>query len=313
MVETTHAPVRDKEKSIFVDGVLFDIDIHWWKGWTKLELEDIDKEEGELPAIFKLGTKRILNPEAFKDFSVIESRARTLVDDLCFPFMISTVRFVPFATLPQLVEELTKLQKAFYAFVEQFVFYYDDNKLSFMNRYPKYALKLNKKYPDTMEIRGKFYFSWKLFEMSMPKEIKAEFLSDSERERLQKLFTESQDKVNSQLEGWVDRVGMAMRKEIGLVCKNMNDSLEKGKVIRESTLERTRETIKRLRSMNFIGDPQVEDMLSDLERNVPGNFDRDNALVMAPFKGTLQAIMAEAGDLTDITTSTGEYKRKFRL
>ena len=58
MVETLTTP---EKKSVFVDGVLFDLDLHWWKGWTQLELKDIDKEEGELPDIFKLGRKRILN------------------------------------------------------------------------------------------------------------------------------------------------------------------------------------------------------------------------------------------------------------
>jgi len=311
------ASENDQKQSIFVDGVLFDLDLGWWKGYIQLEAEDLDKDENDIPDVYKLGKKRILNHEAFAKFQLIEGRARQMVDRLSYQFMLSTVRFVPFTTLPEIVEQLSELRVAFNNFVEVFVFEYDDNKRAFMNRYSeKLGLKaetLATKYPHTLEIRGRFFFTWKFFEMSMPTEIRAEVLDVTERERLQDAWDISQVKVQEELSKWVDTVGRAMRKEIGLVCKNMKDTLDKGNTIREGTLDRTRETIKRLRSMNFIEDGQVNEMLLELERSMPGSIDREVPEFIIPFKGTLESIMAEAGDMSDVSEFTGTYKRKLRL
>jgi hypothetical protein len=93
----------------------------------------------------------------------------------------------------------------------------------------------------------------------------------------------------------------------------MQEKLEEGKVIRESTLETARETIRRLRTMNFIGDKQVESMVDDLAKSLPGNAERDIPAIASAFKGSLESIVKEAGDLSDVSEFTGEYKRRFIL
>ncbi len=313
MVELMQETTTTLKPSIFVGGVLFDLDLYWWKGWVQLRAEDLNMEEGELPSIIQLGKKRLLKPDAFKDFALIESRARTLVDTLSYPFMISSIKFVPYSVLPQLVEELALLKKAFDNFLEIFLFYYDENKIAYVNQYPQYAKMLFDKYPNSQEIRWKFDFSWKLFEMSMPTEIRAELVEGDELERLQNAWNTSQDQVAERLNSWVDRVGILMRNEIAKVCKNMKDTLDDGKTIRESTLERTRETIKRLKSMNFIEDKQVSEMLADLEKSIPGSSQRDIPQIMSGFNAALGSIIDEAGDLSDVSEFTGIYKRKFIL
>jgi len=164
-----------------------------------------------------------------------------------------------------------------------------------------------------MSLRSRFYFGWTFFEMAMPEGIRAELTEDLKLDRLKNAWDDSQREVSRRLDKWVDDVGAAMRKEILNTCKSMKDSLDEGKVIRESTLDRARETVRRLRSMNFIGDIQVEEMVNDLSKSLPGNSERDIPAVALAFKGSLESIVKEAGDLSDISESTGEYKRRFIL
>jgi hypothetical protein len=299
--------------SIYIDGVLFDIDLYWWKGWTQLDAEMMELEEQEIPDIVQLGRIRLLKHDAFKDFQLIEGRCRALVQKYSYPFMISTVRFVPYSVLADLLSDLEDYKKLFNNFVELFVFYYEQNRMSFINEYPAYREKLAGKYPVAKDIKYKFNFSWSIFEMKMPDNIKAEIIGESEALNLQKIYEKSKGELQVKLNSWIDSVGISMRKEISAVCKNMSDSLDAGKIIRTSTLERTRETIKRLRSMNFIGDEGISVLLDDLEFKVPSNFDREVPAIMNAFNGTLKAIINEAGDLSDINEYTGDYKRSLIL
>ena len=39
----------DKQSSIFLNGVLLDVNIWWWKGFTLLQAQDIDKSADDIP------------------------------------------------------------------------------------------------------------------------------------------------------------------------------------------------------------------------------------------------------------------------
>jgi len=301
------------KKSIFIDGVLFDLDSYWWKGFVQLEAEDIEVIKAEVPDVVQLGRVRLLKHAAFQDFQLIESKARLAVDKFSYPFMISTVRFVPYTVLPDLMDVLEGLRKAFLVYVDDFIFRYESNRNDYLLQYEKLSERIRDRYPDVMSLRSRFYFGWTFFEMAMPEGIRAELTEDLKLDRLKNAWDDSQREVSRRLDKWVDDVGAAMRKEILNTCKSMKDSLDEGKVIRESTLDRARETVRRLRSMNFIGDIQVEEMVNDLSKSLPGNSERDIPAVALAFKGSLESIVKEAGDLSDISESTGEYKRRFIL
>lgn len=299
--------------SIFIDGVLFDLDSYWWKGFVQLEAEDIEAIKAEIPDVVQLGRVRLLKHEAFKDFQLIEGKARLAVEKYSYPFMISTVRFVPYNVLPDLIDILEGLKKAFQVYVENFIFKYEENRENYLMQYVRLANRIKDRYPDVMKLRSRFYFGWTFFEMAMPEGVRAEIADTQQLSKIQDAWQNSQNEVSRRLDKWVDDIGAAMRKEIFNTCKNMQEKLEEGKVIRESTLETARETIRRLRTMNFIGDKQVESMVDDLAKSLPGNAERDIPAIASAFKGSLESIVKEAGDLSDVSEFTGEYKRRFIL
>jgi len=301
------------KSSIFMDGVLFDLDSFWWKGFVQLKAEDIEIIKSEVPDVVQLGRVRLLKHEAFKDFQLIESKARLAVEKFSYPFMISTVRFVPYTVLKDLMDVLEGLKKAFQVYLENFIFRYEENRGNFLIQYPRLQQHIQDRYPYVSSLRSKFYFGWAFFEMAMPQEIRAQLADDNQLFALQDAWQDSQNEVSRRLDRWVDDVGRTMRKEILNTCQSMQASLDEGRIIRESTLDRARDTIRRLRTMNFIGDSQVNEMIDDLDRSLPGNSERDIPAVAGTFKGALENIIKEAGDLSDVSEFTGEYKRRFIL
>ena len=302
-----------QKSSIFMDGVLFDLDSFWWKGFVQLEAEDLEIIKSEVPDVVQLGRVRLLKHQAFKDFQLVESKARLAVDKYSYPFMISTVRFVPYTVLKDLMDILEDLKRAFQIYTDNFIFRYDENRNNFLIQYPRLQERIKNRYPDVRTLRSRFYFGWAFFEMAMPEGIRAELADENQLESLQEAWADSKNEVSRRLDRWVDDVGKTMRKEILNTCQSMQESLNEGRIVRESTLDRAKETIRRLRTMNFIGDSQVNEMIDDLDRSLPGNSERDIPAVALAFKGNLESIIREAGDLSDVSEFTGEYKRKFIL
>ena len=215
--------------------------------------------------------------------------------------------------LPDLVSVLEDLKRAFRVYVDLFILNYEDNKKNFVIRYPKLQEHITDRYPNVLNLRSKYYFGWTFFEMAMPEGIRAEVVNSLQLELLQSSWNNSQEEVQRRLDNWVDDIAKIMRKEILNTCKSMRDSIEAGNVVRESTLERSRETIKRIRTMNFIDDDQVNLILDDLQQSLPNNSERDIPAIALTFKNNLEAILKEAGDLSDISEFTGQYKRKLIL
>ena len=298
-------------KSIFEDGILFDLDSFWWKGFVQLEAEDIDIIKEELPDVVSLGRVRLLKHEAFESFQLIESRARVAVDKFSYPFTISTARFVPFTVLLELTAILTDLKRAFQVYVDVFMHHYDENKENFLIHYGKLQERIKDRYPNVMTLRKRFNFSWMFFELDIPAMIRADNIYGVHE--IQYAVDNSKEEARYRLERWVDNVGIITRKEILNTCQSMFDSLEAGHAVRESTLSRARETIKRLRQMNFTKDSMIDVLLDDLGKSLPGAFERDIPAVALKFKGDLNSIIQEINSETDITEFTQDYKGRLTL
>ena len=301
-----------KQDSIFLNGVLFDLDCFWWKGFTVLQAQDLDKAVDDIPEFMKLGRKRLLNDSDFRDFQAIDTRARTLVDLYSYPFMLSQLRFVPFTVLPKLIDDLEALKKFFNASVSLFIVNYEDAKTSFLNKYDGYRDRLVSHYPSIQDLQYKFSFSWSLFEMTIPRDIKAVLIEADQMKQVQLSWQSNQQEVQQKLEGWVDDIGRLMRKELITVCQNIQANIVDGKIIRTPSLDKARSTIQRLKQMNFLDDKEVEQALNSVERTLPGEFDRDVPSIMAGLSRTLEVVSKNLTE-SDINKVTKEFKRKFIL
>ena len=295
------------KESIFVKGVLFDIDIGYWRGFSKLEARDLDKEDSEIPIIFRLGHKRLLNDEAFKDLATIEVRARNSVERFSFPFLTSRVRFIPYTTLNDLITTVTEFQDLFYKATDIFLFDFELNKENFIKEYPKLDEKLRYKYPDILNLRPKFFFTWSLFEMSIPKNIKEQLINKDQAENLSQLYFNNQSQIYKQLDSWIEKVAQGMKAQIIDSCNYMSGIIKEQGQLRPQTLKKVKENLELLRNMNFLDDSQVNNAIDVLNNSLPANIDRDTPSVLKQFQGVMNNLRS------DLSTTSKEYTRKFIL
>lgn len=304
--------VQQNKKSIFTDGVLLDLDIGYWRGWTKLNADDLDKEEKDILDVFALGKKRMLRNQDFSNFTVVESRARSLLQRFSYPFMLSTVRFVPFTTLKEMLEELEILKKGFNDYTDLFLIEYDGMRENFLSLYTQLRNKLEGKYPTLDELQYKYYFRWTLMEISIPRDVKAQVVDESQADELQNLWKKEKVRLQGRLESWVDDMGSYMRTELLKTIKSISDALEDGKIIRESSLDKVRDTISRVRKLNILDDKEVIRAIETLAKNTPIGDERKVPAIMDKFSETLNSLQASLSK-SDVSEFTGDYKRRIIL
>lgn len=301
--------MNTNKESIWTQGLLIDLDINWWKGFVKLDAKDIDADEGKvIHDVIYLGKKRLLESNVFSPFQTIENKSRIELERNSYKFMEHAIRFVPFSRLDSIIELFKGLKREFNLNTQLFFIEYQNNKAAFANKYPDLFEKNRDKYPTQNEIEYKFSYSWSMTEMQMPTEVKSQFISESQKELLQEEYRLNKEKVNEKLDDWVKIVSLQMKREIIEACKSLEDKIQDGKILRTNTLSATRETIDRIKSMNFIGDGEVDEVIERLKNKIPDENSRNIESIVNSFSETLEEIIS---DVKVDTTSTGSIKRSF--
>jgi len=335
-------PITPLER-IFEDGVLIDLDVSIWTMETRMRPEDLGLDPDAVADVFQLGKKLLLPAEARNRFRRIESRARYRIEQVSFPFPISQARFVPKRALPELLEDLEELKEEFNREVDRFVEEYEALKEEIRPRYIEAAEhawtnshssvsleefvqaflnRLDSLYPEAEEVRSRFGFSYRVFEVQMPREHRSpERLSEEERARreaerrmLERLQAEYSQRINAFLEAVVT----TLRQRTAELCQHVAEKIRNGEAISERTLKSMREFVAKFRTLNFVGDHQIEAMLEHLERQFLSNpasvYNSDGLFNMrSELEAALKQITDAAMDLSDISRITGDYKRRLLI
>ena len=305
---TTQIKKADTSKeSIWVSGILLDLNIFWWKGYIQLTATDIDKQQDEIPDIYRLGKKRMLKSDVFVPFQTLESQARVELNNSSYNFIVDKVRFIPYNQLDEVINMFNVIKEEFDLNRDLFVSSYEQNKSEFLNKYPDVAEKIIGNYPKIQDLYYKFDFSWKMLELSLPRDVSTIALSEQRKGFLVEQYAKGRENLNSQLDDWVLQVSRQMRKTIITTCENMQKTLLDGNIIRPSTLSKARETIERVKEMNFIGDEEIDNILTQFEKQLPGSLDRDVPSIMESFDNTMQQVVSQlsAADSYKVISSFG--------
>ena len=62
--------------------------------------------------------------------------------------------------------------------------------------------------------------------------------------------------------------------------------------------------------MNFIGDEEIDNILTQFEKQLPGSLDRDVPSIMESFDNTMQQVVSQ---LSADVSSSGQIKRSFKF
>ena len=154
-----------------------------------------------------------------------------------------------------------------------------------------------------------------MYEIALPKMRKesAENIIDKEDKRAiaeQEYRIQAQQKIGVFIE---DVVGTLRQKTMDL-CNRISTNIKEGKVVKSKTLNSLKDFIDNFSEMNFVGDSKIEEELATLKKEFLDTHSTeavvDEADLQEELRQRLESITKVAGDISDINSITGEYRRK---
>lgn len=333
--------------SVFKDGVLVDVDVSFWSGAKALKSEDLGLDPKTLPEAYKLGKKFLVPAGVIKAFRSIENKARRAVETGSFKFPIGNARFVPKRKFKAVLEELRQCRAEYLAKVDDLVENYDKYRSEMRRVYVEAAdtawlmsaptgvvefgidqreaekaeyvaaflKRIDSFYPAPETLRARYDLSWDLFEVAMPAMRKTGSDALVEREDMlaeaEKTYRET---YRCKMAGFVDDVVATLRKETVEICGRIASNIKDGKVVTGRSLKSLKDFIAKFSELNFVGDSRIEDQLETLRKEFLDAHTTESITAEVDLQEDLRRRLHElteaAGDVTDINSVTGEYRRR---
>jgi len=304
--------------TVFTDGVLIDLDVTYWSGLRRNTRGDLGLEDATLPAfVVGLGTKRLIPKQYTDAWSSLAGRGRYLLERHAYKFTVANALFVPLRALVDVDAGLQQIKTEFEASVAAFLSNYDAIRLDMLATYPEHRDSLAAYYPVASEIAEHFTFEWGTFTVSVPiveekKRVALEALTgETERTLLVKYQRDLERKAN----GFLEEAVRTLRAETVALVTGVGNRIATGEVITEKSLGALRRHVDRFRTMNFVGDHEVEtrlDGLNSLLASGASEFRTDEA-ARAALTDALSQVRKAAENVTDISEVTGTYRRRINL
>lgn len=310
----TQGDLTKDVESIFDDGVLVDLDIGYWLAKSRNTARDLGVKEEKLPKyVIGLGTKRLV-PKSLSDrWRRIAGKARYTVRRYSFPFPIGDCAFVPMKAVPKVEDRLRALQQDFDHERKYLVKNYDKIQTATTKQFPV----LKPLYPQKAVVSSKFYFTWQLFSVKLPKQAQLAATSRRKAQAAEQAQQRAAAELEKRVQGFVNEAVKTLRAKTAEICEKIADKIKTKEVVTQRSLTELNSFIERFKLMNFAGDDEVERRLEALQREVlQGNkaddFADDEALRTA-LVSSLNDVRKAAEQVTDIASVTGGYRRRIAV
>ena len=323
----------------FIDGKLMMVHVRFWGARVETESKDFGIEK--VASAFKLGHKMLIPEEVIGKFRSIENKARRTVEENSFPFPIGNANFVPLKKFTKVLETLKACSTEYDTLTQDLVDNYEVYKAQMIPVYREaaedaylrqspstevfsiegkeadretfvqaYIDRIKAFCPSVEKIKERFSMSWDIFEIALPELHQG----DGNKIALDQMeFEEAQKQMREKVSGWVNDVVGALRSETLELCKRITTNITEGKVIKGRTLNSLRSFIEKFNDMNFVGDKTIEAQLTALKKDFLDVHTPEEILkvdLQNELKRRLGELAEVAGSMTDISTITGEYRRK---
>jgi hypothetical protein len=332
--------------NIFRDGLLVDVDVSFWSGAKHLTAEDLGMKEEDVAEAYKLGHKMLIPEDVVREFRRIEGRARAAVDDSSFPFPVGSAKFVPKRRFPKVLAKLKECQEDYNRLTADLIKNYDEYRSkmlpiyrdaaekAYMSNQPEtlvlgmdnnlleekesfvrnFLARIEACYPPASTLSARYALSWTVYEIAMPRMQEGDsdkIAADaSNREIAEETY---RTQIKEKMETFVNDVVKSLRSQTVEVCGRISKAITEGKVIRSRSIDSLKNFIEKFSDLNFIGDQQIETQIEELKKELDAHtskeFDDDKDL-QTELHRRLTVLTETAGNITDINSVTGEYRRK---
>jgi len=337
------------EENIFKQGTLVDINASYWSGQKVLKPADLGLKDEEVTEAFHLGRKLLIPADVIRKFRAVEAKARRIVEINSFHFPIGNAKFVPYKRFAKVLSNLQQYQSEYMGLVENLVTNYETYRSQMLPLYEKAAEtawmrqnpeqkefgidynpeaekakfveefknRISSFYPPAESLRRRFALQWSVYETALPRlreSTSKHVLAEGEaRATLEEYNRLVQEQTRTKIVGFVDEVVTVMRAKTAELAGKVLTMIKEGKVVKAQTLECLTNFIQDFKELNFVGDKAVEEQLDALKKEVLDKYSTDQLKEGEPvevMKRKLGEIVDLTSNITDLSSVTGEYKRK---
>lgn len=318
---------------IWETGVLVSLDIHMWTGTAGLYPSDLGLPD--VPEIYSLGRKHLVPRHLLRELQSLASRAYRTLERYSVPFPVGRARFVPVAAAPRLLSRLDAIRAEFDAAASRFLDQYtavwhavmsqeyeqaakaayhvsratgalqDTSEDEFVRRYLE-RVRASYPAPDSIQFR----LSYHAYQITAPElrslasssdaSLVADSLRAAYRQHLETFFTEAVSEI---------------RNRVAAACQEAAATISRNQTVTEHTLQALRRMVSDFRSLNFVGDREVEAMLDRLSREYLAGSARTlrETNAIPALRQALDAIAATALDQARAAHLAQELRRRIVL
>ncbi|MFA5759051.1 MAG: DUF3150 domain-containing protein [Clostridia bacterium] len=320
--------------NLFLQGVICDLDINYWKGrkaaksvFGDLNIDETAWENNLLSG----GYVKLISDELRLEFGKIESSARRWLELHSFGFM--NLRFVPYQSVDILMNGcvlsngdtahgLYQLQASFEKLTREFLDKFDDNRQKYIDELaskdPRYKAILERIYPSCAQIKEKFGMTWSFFKMQVPTgddntldqtNLDKIYVSAKVRADTEKMM---RDSIKTKTDGFIENVVGDLRGRVVDALQKFKTAIETDGTVRSTSITSMRNAIANFSNLNFVGDAELNDVLSKFDNHLSnmGSIKKTDGDLKIAMGATIDSIMKIATDRSNIDNVTGSFLRK---
>lgn len=247
---------------LFLQGSIVDLRTSRWTARVAITPEDLGiPDTGDVDAALKLGSHRLVKPEAFDAINLAHRKALRAIEYYSLPFgFIRGARYVPDKNLPKLAERLAEVKQEFDAAADAFVDGYDQAKETMIEiirramadaaRTPEAAdaavERIRGAYPTADEVRVRFALRWDVYAVEGPKRAGMNATLETEGETVRGVLA--------------DMIG-GVRQEIGEKLSKVVEMIRKGGKLSQASIDSAVEVLNHVETVNVLGDRALADQV----------------------------------------------------
>lgn len=287
----TETPMRTRDESKVAEviseiltqrGHLFELRVSQWSGRARLTEDDLGLSGLTQNDLHRLGHMQLVPKQELAAISAIATRARVRIGEVSYQFPLGGARFVPAPVLGSLMADLNRIRADFTNAVAAFGLKYEtvaelhrgawresarklaaERKLS-AEWLAEFETRLAENYPPQEEVVEAFSMSWAMFNIALPKGLRAQLVQSEEALEAARLADEARRAVEAQVAGFVSEAALELRRRAGDLCAHVAKQVtESGEKVSERSLQPLRDLIAQFRNLDFTGD---EAFAVELER-----------------------------------------------
>jgi len=269
------------------EGVLINVSIRYWRATKKLNAEDLGLDPDSVETrLISLGHKNLIPRESLQTFALIEGRAHALVESNAFPFLNGLGHFLPNARLQETTDKLAQLEREFMVEKHNFLGRYAETREQALVEWRAAAARLVSKpaklveaieesFPGPEKMDRAFGFAVQLFQIRVPEGIKLDAVTLADQQEVirarEEAVRQATEKINKGVETFISDCVAALREQTAVLCEEMLESMKAGKSgVHQKTLNRLVKFIDEFKTLNFVGDRELEEQLERIRQEFLG-------------------------------------------